>query len=98
MRNTLLALILLGAVAATGCGAHQSQWKVRDQDGWPMQTWQTNPNLMVAVVKQPDCVAYKDLGIVRGPNGRVVVPCCEQKVSMNSYGPRAAACGGRKNY
>lgn len=79
-------LTLVAAIAlAAGCAAQSSEWKVRDGAGWPVQTWDASRLLA------------RDHRACRPPTARRVraseVVCCDQPVSLNSYGPYAEACG-----
>lgn len=96
MRNILLCLV--GAIAITGCAAHESSWRVRDQHGWPVQTW--DAERLVVVTNANRCrrppPGMEPLPHVVDPNVRPITECCEVEVSLNSWGPRAARCGGRR--
>ena len=90
MRNILLCLV--GALAVTGCAAHESSWRVRDQHGWPVQTWDAVP--LVVATNPQRCLRP---GVTPGPImwGARRADCCEITDSLNSWGEHAARCGGR---
>ena len=95
MRNILLCLV--GAIAITGCAAHESSWRVRDQHGWPVQTWDAVP--LAVVTNTNRCTRRPGLeplpNLVRANDQLRRYYCCDLAVSTNSYGPYAEHCGGR---
>jgi hypothetical protein len=94
MRNILLCVV--GAIAITGCAAHESSWRVRDQHGWPVQTWDSVPLVVMTNANRCRNVGLKPTPrLVPAGNAQPYSYCCEIEVSTNSYGDYAARCGGQ---
>ena len=91
-RSRGMRMFVLCAVAVAGllvgC-AHQSAWKVKDGDNWPMQTWDTH-RLAVA-----PSIAHRCERPSMQPSKLGRDACCDTPVSKNSWGEYAARCGGR---
>ena len=82
-----LLVCALAVAGLIGC-AHQSSWKAHDSQGWPLQTWQTQPRQIAPSVAQ-QCRRAPDSG------SRSERICCDQPVPNTSWGRHAVACEGR---
>jgi len=92
MQKILLALIGAGAVA--GCATSQPQWKVRDRYGWPVQTWDGGGRTYAVARSRPCAHPQPAPTPTRSQN----FVCCDEPVSLDSWGEYARACGGRHDH
>jgi hypothetical protein len=84
MRTLLLAAVAIGS----GCAAHESAWKVRTADNWPVQTWDADPDAVVATHHRRCTVPQED------PPGWRWDPtaCCDPPLALDDYDSRAERC------